>query len=106
MMYPNKYKFEHITDRIKDARKKKGLSQRELSERSGVPQSHISRIENGAVDLRLSSLIELARTLDMELLMIPRKAVPAVQSVVDGRFRSEGESGTAWALDQDEKDRD
>lgn len=106
MMYPNKYKIEHITDRIRDARKKKGLSQRELSERSGVPQSHISRIENGAVDLRLSSLIELARTLDMELLMVPRKAVTAVQSIVDGRFRSESESGTAWALDQNEESDD
>ena len=105
-MYPNKYRIEHITDRIKDARKRKGLSQRELSERSGVPQSHISRIENGAVDLRLSSLIELARTLDMELLMVPRKAVPAVRSIVDGRFRSEGESGAAWALDQNEESDD
>lgn len=106
MVYPNKYRIEHITDRIKDARKRKGLSQRELSERSGVPQSHISRIENGAVDLRLSSLIELARTLDMELLMVPRKAVPAVRSIVDGRFRSEGESGAAWALDQNEESDD
>lgn len=106
MVYPNKYRIEHITDRIKDARRRKGLSQRELSERSGVPQSHISRIENGAVDLRLSSLIELARTLDVELLMVPRKAVPAVRSIVDGRFRSEGESGASWALDQNEESDD
>ena len=105
-MYPNKYKIEHITDALKDARKRKGLSQRELSERSGVPQSHISRIESGAVDLRLSSLIELARTLDMELLTVPRKAVPAVRSIVDGRFGSEGESGTVWAPGKDEEDRD
>lgn len=105
-MYPNKYKIEHITDALKAARKRKGLSQRELSERSGVPQSHISRIENGAVDLRLSSLIELARTLDMELVMVPRKAVPAVQSIVDGRLGSEGKSGAAWALDQDKESDD
>ena len=105
-MYPIKYKIEHITDALKAARKRKGLSQRELSERSGVPQSHISRIENGAVDLRLSSLIELARTLDMELLMVPRKAVPAFQSIVEGKFGSEGKSGTAWALDQNEESND
>lgn len=105
-MYPNKYKIEHITDALKAARKRKGLSQRELSERSGVPQSHISRIENGAVDLRLSSLIELARTLDMELLIVPRKAVPAVQSIVHGRFGSEGKSGAAWALDQNKESDD
>ena len=106
MMYPNKYKIEHITDALKAARKRKGLSQRELSERSGVPQSHISRIENGAVDLRLSSLIELARTLDMELAMVPRKAVPAVHSIVDGRVGSEGKSIATWALDQNKESDD
>lgn len=38
-----------------------GLSQRDLSARITVPQSHISKIESGGADLRLSSLVELAR---------------------------------------------
>ena len=53
-----------------------------MSEKAGVPQGHISKIENGAVDLRLSSLIELARVLDLELTLVPRKTVPAIQSIV------------------------
>lgn len=77
-----KYAIEHIATTLRSARRVKGLSQRALSRLSGVPQSHISRIERGAVDLRLSSLIELARLLDMELTLIPRKSVPAVNSVV------------------------
>jgi len=76
------YLNDKILKSLKRARKDKGLSQRELSAKSGVPQSHISKIENGAVDLRVSSLVALARTLDLELELIPRKTVPAVQSIV------------------------
>jgi transcriptional regulator with XRE-family HTH domain len=67
---------------IREARQRKGFSQRELSTKSGLPQSHISKIESGAVDLRLSSLVALARVLDLELELIPKKAVHAVKSIV------------------------
>lgn len=73
---------ERIATILRNARETKGLSQRDLSAVSGVPQSHISKIEQGAVDLRLSSLVELARTLDLELILVPRPAVLAVQSIV------------------------
>ena len=76
------YLNDQIFKSLKGARKAKGLSQRELSTKSGVPQSHISKIESGAVDLRVSSLIALARTLGLELELVPRKTVPAVQSIV------------------------
>jgi transcriptional regulator with XRE-family HTH domain len=73
------YVTEQILENLRDARVRKGLSQRELSARSGVPQSHISKIESGGVDLRVSSLIAL---LDLELLVAPKKAVPAIQSII------------------------
>lgn len=76
------YATEHIAQTLKVAREAKGLSQRDLSSRARVPQGHISKIENGAVDLRLSSLISLARILDLELTLVPRKIVPAIRSIV------------------------
>ena len=76
------YATEHIANTLKAARKSKGLSQRELSAKSGVPQGHISKIENGTVDLRISSLVALGRALDLELMLVPRKTIPAVRSVV------------------------
>ena len=76
------YATEHIAAALKAARERKGLSQRQLSRMAGVPQGHISKIENDAVDLRLSSLIALTRALDLELALVPRKALPAVQSIV------------------------
>lgn len=82
------YTTEHIAKTLRKAREIKGLSQRGLSAMSGVPQGHISKIENGAVDLRLSSLIELARTLDLELTLVPRNTVPAVNSIVRAGARA------------------
>jgi len=76
------YTIDHISTAIKAAREKKAISQRELSAMAGVPQAQISRFESGAVDLRLSSLVSLARALDLELELIPRKALPAVESIV------------------------
>jgi len=76
------YATEHIATALKNARAARRLSQRALSELTGVPQSHISRIESGSVDLRVSSLVELARVLDLELTLVPRKSVPAVNSIV------------------------
>ena len=76
------YLNDQILKSLREARQKKGLSQRALSARSGVPQSHISKIEQGNVDLRVSSLIALARVLDLELALVPKKTVPAVKSIV------------------------
>lgn len=76
------YGTEQLAARLKAAREAKGLSQRELSALAGVPQSHISKIENDAVDLRVSSLSSIAHALDLELMLVPRKSLPAVQSIV------------------------
>ena len=76
------YSTQYIAQQLKKSRENLGLSQRELSTRAGVPQSHISKIESGNVDLRLSSLVAIARALELELALIPRKYVSAVNSIV------------------------
>lgn len=76
------YKTDHLSASLRKARVDMGLSQRDLSTKSGVPQAQISKFENGAVDLRLSSLVALFRALGLELELVPRKSIPAVQSIV------------------------
>lgn len=73
---------KQIVEGLKAAREAKGLSQRALAERVSLPQSHISKIERGGVDIQLSSLTELARALELEIKLVPRKAVPAVESII------------------------
>ena len=77
--------MEDIGKALRAARARKGLSQRALSALSGVAQYQISKVENGVIDLRLSSLIELARALELELTLVPRKSIAAVQSIVRSR---------------------
>ncbi len=76
-----KYETQEIADRLRQAREAKHLSQRELSRLAGVPQAQISRIESNNVDLRLSSLVALASALDLEIALVPRKAMPAIKSI-------------------------
>ena len=67
---------------LKAARAARGWSQRELGNRLGLPQMHISGIESGKIVPRYDTLLELVRILDHDLLMVPRALVPAVQSLV------------------------
>ncbi len=74
--------LQTIAQALKAARKKNGLSQRQLSAKVGLPQSHISKIEKGAVDLQASSLIQLARVLNLELMLVPRPFILAVKTLI------------------------
>lgn len=75
-------RIDEIAASIRAARQAKALTQKELGQRVGLPQSHISKIEKGVVDLQLSSLVEIARALDLELKLVPRKALAAVEGAV------------------------
>ena len=94
------YEIQELIDALKAGRRARGLTQRALSEKAGVPQSHISKIESGAVDIKLSSLIELARALDLEVLTIPRRYLPAVQALV---HEQDDKTRPAYALDDEDE---
>ncbi len=46
---------------LQELRKEKGLTQEQLAERCGTTKTYISRIENNASDIRLSTLIKIIR---------------------------------------------
>ena len=46
---------------IQEARKKQNLTQEELAERAGTTKNYISRIENDASDIRLTTLMRIIR---------------------------------------------
>lgn len=74
--------MSYIQDQIRRAREAKGFTQSDLGQRLGQPQSSVSRIERGG-DLRLSTLQEMARILDLEPMLIPKRLVPAVQALIE-----------------------
>lgn len=79
---------------LKEARKNRGWSQRELASRVGLTQTHISGIESGKIVPRYDTLLELVRILDNDLLLVPRALVPVVQSFIrDHAQPDKGEVG-------------
>ncbi|MEM8655425.1 MAG: helix-turn-helix transcriptional regulator [Pseudomonadota bacterium] len=52
---------------IRQARKAKKLTQKELAERSGVWQETISKVENGLSDTKLETVFDIFAALDLEI---------------------------------------
>ena len=92
---------EDMRRELKEARVKRGWSQRELGSRLGLPQMHISGIESGKIVPRYDTLLELVRILNRDLLMVPRALVPVVQSLIRDHLRQdqqgEGEERSLYA---------
>ena len=74
---------QELLEAIRTQRQKRGMSQSRLGSIVQMPQSQLARIEAGASDVRLSTLTEIARALDLEPMLIPKHLVPAVQYMVN-----------------------
>jgi DNA-binding XRE family transcriptional regulator len=48
-----------ISEMLKEARKEANLTQEQLAEKSGTRKSYISKLENGKVNIQLSTLIRI-----------------------------------------------
>jgi len=57
-----------------------GLGQRELGGAVGLQQPHISAIGIRRSRARFDTLLDIVRVLNLDLLVVPREFVPAVQS--------------------------
>ena len=62
---PERNQFEQeaeafiLAERLKEERKKAGLTQQQLAEKIGTKKSYISRLENGKCDIQLSTLYKI-----------------------------------------------
>ena len=60
-MFEEEFETFKIGLLIKDARKKQKLTQQQLATKVGTTKNYISRIENNASDIRLSTLMRIIR---------------------------------------------
>lgn len=95
--------FQPITTELATARREAKLSQRALGKKIGLAQSHVSKIERGTVDPQLSNLLEIARSLGLELMLVPKRLVPAVRALTRPAG-GEGRVGQLPAYRLDETD--
>lgn len=91
---------KHLGKILKKAREDKGLSQRELASILQLTQSHVSKIERGEVDFRVSTFIELSRVLDKEPMLIPRSLIPLIRGLLRGEIK-EGVQIPAYRPDEE-----
>ena len=94
-----------LIESLKAARQEAGLSQRAVAQKTGIDQSNFSKIETGKTDITLSTLVEIARALDRELMLVPRKFVPAVKTIIGGKDEDTAPSPRpAYQLDDEDDD--
>lgn len=96
-----KYATQELIDTLKKARRAKGLSQQVLAAKVSVPQSHISRIESGQVNLTLASFVEIARTLELDVMLVPRQMVALVKGFMQPK--QTGENRPAYLPDEEDE---
>jgi len=93
--------------RLRDLREKRGMSQQDLSERSGVSRDGISHYENGTREARPSTARKLAEALKVEvqnLMDTAQKVEVAVGSLDrNGNYRGEILRFTGELLDAHEE---
>jgi len=73
----------YIGESLKRARKAKRLSQLALAQKLGFQQGTISRAESGH-NLRVDTLLEIARALDLDLVLVPRSLRPVINALRHG----------------------
>ena len=92
--------------RVNQARRAAGISQRELSRRTGVPQSAVARIERGQQIPRADTLDRLLDACGFELRLGPTRGGGVDRSLIDHWLelspaeRAEGTSDYGRALDR------
>jgi transcriptional regulator with XRE-family HTH domain len=98
------HKLKQLSLALMQARQARKLTQAELSDKTGIDQAHISRIEQGKKNITIISLIDLARVLGLEVMLIPKNLVRLVSSLT--KNRKEQIEIPAYILDDEDEDDD
>jgi predicted transcriptional regulator len=73
---------------LKRARVAARLSQGDLAARAGLSRMTVQKIEAGAIDPRLSTLLVLLRALGLDFLLVPTAIRPTVDDFLRSRVRA------------------
>ncbi|OGT37314.1 MAG: hypothetical protein A3F12_03595 [Gammaproteobacteria bacterium RIFCSPHIGHO2_12_FULL_38_14] len=85
---------------LKEIRQQQQLTQRTLAQQLNIPQSAIAKIERDTVDMRVSSLQNLARMLGYEVLLVPKPFLNSIKALLSGDDLSQ----PRWQITDDDND--
>ncbi len=72
----------HIGELLSRQRERLGLTQADLAKRMGKTQTYIARVEGGKRDPRWETVLDFARALELEPMLVPSSRVAAAQAIV------------------------
>ncbi|PRD43566.1 transcriptional regulator [Phyllobacterium phragmitis] len=67
---------------LKQARLASALTQEQVADLAGISRPRYRDIETGSAAARASTLMNIARALGMEMMLIPQAMVPAVEALL------------------------
>jgi transcriptional regulator with XRE-family HTH domain len=91
MPYTTRYAVS-LVSALRGLRERRGVSQEVLARRLGVAPSHVSRIESGGADSRLSTFVDIARALQAEVVLVPKEYLSAVRALLNDLQSGQGEA--------------
>ena len=86
-----------IIQSLKDRRLELKVNQSALGKKMGMPQSHVSKIEKGLSDPRISTISDMARLLDQELILVPREKLAIINALIN----QDDEQQPMWNVDEE-----
>lgn len=88
---------------LRRSREAAGLTQEQTADRANISRPRYRDIETGTAAARATTLVNVARALGMEMMLIPQAMVPAVQSML--RPTDDVEDRPAFTSDAEEDER-
>lgn len=76
-----------ILRELEEARRRLGWSQAELGREARLRQTHVSAILSGGTAPKLDTFLDLAHAMGLEVLLVSKALVPAVEETVAQRAR-------------------
>ena len=86
---------------LRHARRRAGLTQRELAARVGIPQETIARIESGRVDPRVGTLDRLLEGCGFGLEHLPRLGIGIDRPQIRERLAMDPDARLTRAIEED-----
>jgi transcriptional regulator with XRE-family HTH domain len=83
---------------IRKLRKARGLTQGQLAEITDIDQARISKIESGTTNAEASTLASIASALDVEIVLVPRRVLGPVQTLIDNHLKQSTRAEPARAV--------
>ncbi len=82
---------------LESARRAAGVSQQALAAKAGLSRMTVQRTENHEIDPRLSTVVEMARALGMDVMLVPTVLRPDLENFVraGGKYLGQPPGGDA-----------